>query len=399
MAGQVMRLKVDAGYFDMGNPGDNMLLQAVDLDDVPNEAEIYDMLMHNSQEEALYLANYQMSETDHARRALQMSRDTQLKKNRIAQKKFRDRQKAKMEQMQQELMKQKDIINKKSAENEVLKNSISSLQKEHQYFETVSADSDLLDQKYIFQSSASPMPVLSEKTDSHNIYEEPRYSISKTGLFLRRCWSRFAEAIQGLLAEYDVSLCKERRLRATEELRTHLDRGIQLYLRDVLSQRHLLQHFHATANESFGGLATVTKLKWLSAVQSMELQKFQIDQVIALKELFIPQIESKNSEFHARLKDLEFFVRELQRGSSLCLSVDDLDKLNDKTLQVKVCLQEKQECMLQFLVSFFQCDLQPVQMARCITQSYPDYPDVCQIAHVASGIRLQLSKQELQSAL
>jgi len=134
----------------MGNPGDNMLLQAVDLDDVPNEAEIYDMLMHNSQEEALYLANYQMSETDHARRALQMSRDTQLKKNRIAQKKFRDRQKAKMEQMQQELMKQKDIINKKSAENEVLKNSISSLQKEHQYFETVSADSDLLDQKYIF---------------------------------------------------------------------------------------------------------------------------------------------------------------------------------------------------------------------------------------------------------
>jgi hypothetical protein len=386
----------------MEDHADNLLPQAMDLNSVLTEAEIFDMLMHTSEEAAIFVTNDQIGKPDCASTVLQISKDNRLKKNRIAQKKFRDRQKARMEQLQQELTQQKAIINKLAAENAVLKNSIAFVQPGQRNFETLSTESDLLvaSKKDTFQSYASPTRDLIERSKSNEVCEElrPGLAASRTGLFLRNCWSRFAEEIQGLLAEYNTSPSEDTRLRAMERLSAHLKTGIQLYVKDMMSQRHLLQHCHATAYEDDEGLTSGSALKWVSVVQDMGLHKLQMDQIVALKDAFMPRIEDKCSEQHARLKDLQSLVAKLQRDSSLHLSSDDLDSLNDKALQVKASLQEKQECVFEFLLSFFQCDLQPVQMARCIARSYPDYPDVCKIAHVASELRLQLSRQEGESA-
>ena len=386
----------------MGDPADSLLPQTVDLNSVLTEAEIFDMLVHTPEEEAIFFKNDQMGKPDYARTALQISKDNRLKKNRLAQKKFRDRQKARMEQMQQELMQQRIIVNQLAAENAVLKNSIATVLAGQRNFETLSTASDLLvaSKKDTFQSCASPTRDLSEMRNSNDACEEQRSSVaaSRTGLFLRKCWSRFAEEIQVLLAEYDTSPSEDTRLRATERLSVHLNTGIRLYVKDMLLQHLLLQHCHAEAYEDGDGMTSISTLKWVSVVQGMGLHKLQMDQIIALKDAYMPRIEEKSSEQHARLKDLQSLVAKLQRASSLHLAADDLDQLSNKALQVKVSLQGKQECMFELLLSFFQCDLQPVQMARCIALSYPDYPDVCKIAQVASELRLQLSRQEGESA-
>ena len=382
----------------MEDPADDLLPQDMDLNSVLTEAETFDLLMHTAGEAALFLKNHQLDKPDCAMTALQISKDIRLKKNRIAQKKFRDRQKARMEQIRQELTQQKAIINQLEAENAVLKNSIAFVQAGQRDFETLSTESDLLvaSKKDTLQSNESPTRNLSERSKSKDVWEERQsgVTVSRTGLFLRKCWSRFAEEIQGLLAEYDKSQSEDTRFRATERLSAHLNTGIQLYVKDMMSQRQLLQHCHATAYEDGDGLSSVSALKWVSVVQGMGLHKLQMDQIVALKDAYMSRIEDKSSEQHARLKDLQSLVAKLQRASSLHLSADDLDQLSDKALQVKASLQGKQECMFGLLLSFFQCDLQPIQMARCIARSYPDYPDVCKIAQVASELRLQLSRQE-----
>ena len=390
-----------AGRCEMGNLGDELLPQAVDLHEVLNEDEIFDALMFTSDEATNCFPEKQVNGQDCVRRVIEISRDTRLKKNRAAQKRFRNRQKAKFEEMQHEVATQKDTINRLLAENAVLKNSICLLRKEDQDSGTRSAESDWLPpcKHAISPLSASPVADLGDSTKPNDDFGADRQNtpISKTGLFLRKCWSEFAEEIQGLLAEHEGTQCEETRLQATETLRTSLTRGINLFMRDVLSQSHLLQHCNVTAYEGVDGSTPVPKLKWLSVVQGMGLQKVQMDQIVALKDAFLPRIEATSSNERARLQDLQSFVSNLQSASSFILSADDLDKLNDMTLQVKASIKEKHGCVLEFLLSFFQSDLQPVQMARCIASSYPDYPDICQIAHVASEIRSQISKYELET--
>ena len=375
-------------------PGEPFLSGDIELNDFLIQNEIFDVMTQDSNEGKCCASGIQIQagEVEFPKQALQISKDTQLKRNRLAQKKFRDRQKAKIEQMQGELIQQKEMVDKLLAENMVLKKSIASLEKQHQYFETVSTESDLLVANKKDESYASPTPVLGEKSKSNDLFEErwQGMATSKTGLFLRKCWSRFAEEIRCLLAEHDASQSEDNRRRATERLSTHLDEGIKLHLRDVVPQRHLLQHCNATTYKEGDGLMSGTAVKWLSVVQDMGLHRLQMDQIVALKDAFMPRIQAKTSDQRAKLNDLQLSLAKLHKASSLHhLSADDLEELTEKVLLAKTSLQEQQECLFEFLVSFFQCDLQPVQMARCIAQSYPDYPDVCQIAHIVSEIRLQ----------
>lgn len=388
----------------MINPGDIFLPEAVDMNDVLIPHEMFDMVMLSSDKtnDSPSSNRSENNNPDSAGPPLQISKDIQLKRNRLAQKKFRDRQKAKMEQLQQQLSQQKDVISQLSAENEVLKNSIVCLQNKQQDTETVSEESDLVvaQKRDMFESTAAATTTaiatagLSERSKSNDLFEAHNNMLtkSKAGCFLRKCWSRFAEEIRGLLAEYDASQGEEARVRAMKNLKTHMDSGIQLYMKDVLSQRQLLQHCNATSYESVGGSATATELKWLLVVQGMGLQKLQMDQIIALSDAFMPQIESKSSNQRSRSKDLQCFIAKLHSVPPSCISADDLDRLHDKALDLKTILREKQECVFEFLASLFQTVLEPVQMARCIAQSYPDYPDVCRMAHAVSETRSQLCK-------
>ena len=355
--------------------------EPMDLQDVFNQVEMYDILIDNSND--LY-QNECLLERGPSRRVDNLpSRVSRLERNRIAQKKFRERQKVKLEEMNEELTIQKNIVSKLSLENAVLTKSIAFLRKEHQESSTVSTGSDLNQSRQVVRSCPEHISNLGEKDNTSNELQEP---MCNTWFLMKTCWSRFVDNIRGLLAKYEGSTCDK--AKHLENLKNELDRGIQIYVKDVLSKRQLLQHCRGTTYGDIDESMTGSNVKWFSVVQDMHLQKHQMDQIVSLRDTFIPRIEAKTLAQEAKLGDFVCMMSKLQNVPSFHISAEDLDSLNDTSLQVKKSMQEKQECVFEFMGSFFQLDLEPVQMATCIVKAHPEFPDVCRIAQIVSEIRL-----------
>lgn len=323
----------------------------------------------------------------------QNSTSSRQQRNRVAQKKFRDRQKARIHQMEEEIRRQKNTIANLLSENAILRGSCDDKQQETFFIEDQFKMSLIPGKANDLEASSSQNYMMPNRKSYISADAGDGKGLRKpsSSVFLRKCWSNFAQEMQLLVQQYE---------RGTHEVRSHvmtrlkneIKDGVDVYFKGIMTQQRLLQDYCVWSDEWLFQAHPGKGTKWASVVQSMELDIGQIEQISALKNMFAPKIEMNHSLLLRRMKSLQGSLSEMMRSNHISSAA--LDGLDQTILGIKLCLQEKCQNALEYLTIVFISVLNPLQSARCIAMSYPDYPDIYQMSTSIQELQCGLSQGE-----
>lgn len=327
-------------------------------------------------------------------------------KNRRAQKRFRERQKARMQDMNEQLKLISDELSRLNAENSNLMNRnnilekvlclrddhIRFLQDEQRVFDLGNhyhKSAALLQEPVDINSLDSSDEEVATEEDLAAKLSDPAMLKSMTGASVVAYWRKLVRELGVLLVNYDNMPANdsEGRQDAIAKLSAALDQGGQVCMQTAVLHPTNLQFLIAsTLDGGRSGVSADDKSFWTSVVDSMQLDNEQECQIVALKDIFITRIEKIMA---ARQKSLEKLrsVAARDRLDALQSVISETLKVKDATQELKSNMQEEHLCAVEFLGTIFKTILTPLQKARCIVQSYPFYPDVYQIASIVAEVQ------------
>ncbi|KAI7844440.1 hypothetical protein COHA_001987 [Chlorella ohadii] len=333
-------------------------------------------------------------------------------KNRRAQKRFRERQKAKMKDMGEQLEDMSSELSKLRVENNSLKNRNTILEKvlalrdEHirmlQDEQQVGGPGGLA----VFDLGNHYLQSSSQKLLTGGAAGAGALTLGTTAGPLT---TMEIKAVKGMPSEAVIGRWKEtvrelgnilvqiegcpdtndaRHQAAMQALCQVLDSAGQLCMHTaVLHPTNMQKLIAATLDDGRSGVTPEDRTRWAAVTQSLQLSNDQRAQIISLRAIFLRRMTKVMEERRDILAKLQM-VNIPDRMMALQSVISETLKVNECTAELKANLQEEHLAGMEFIGTVFKTILSPLQKARAIVQSYPFYPDVYQIATV-----LALEKQ------
>lgn len=332
-------------------------------------------------------------------------------KNRRAQKRFRERQKAKMSDMTQQLDVMTNDLARLRMENNALKNRNSILEKvlalRDEHIRVLQDEQHVFDlgshflqqqaigggthQKLIGGGDGSANAITSGNlalalTDINAVKTMPAEAIINH-------WKDLVRELGNLLV--DVEGCPNaedpRHKSAMDSLCRALDNaGEVCMLTGVLHPTNMQRLIAATLDEGRSGIKPDDKARWASVTRSLQLNEEQKRQMVALRHIFVRRMSKVMEERRQILIKLQA-VAIPDRMVALQSVISETLKVNEATVALKANLQEEHLCGMEFLGTVFKTIFSPLQKARAIVQSYPFYPDVFEISSAVATERGELA--------
>lgn len=328
--------------------------------------------------------------------ALPKTSNPTREKNKRAQKRFRERRKAKLQEMKEQLELITEEMSRLTAENSDLMNRSRILEQvlcfrdEHVRF--------LQDEQRVFDSTTLCLQgTVDDPSDEHSATVEelaaklcdPALVTSKAGSLLVAYWKMFVRELSLLLATYDIALVyndSKGKEEALTKIAAAVDKGVQVCMQTAILHPTSLQVLiTATLDNGKRDVSADDTRFWTAVVDRMKLTQEQEGQIVSLKEIFLSRMEKIESTRQRSLGKLHLVgASKTDRRETLQSVVSETIEVKQATQEVKHSLFEEHMCAVEFLGTILKNILSPLQKARCIVESYPFYPDAYHIASVLS---------------
>lgn len=195
-------------------------------------------------------------------------------------------------------------------------------------------------------------------------------------------WREFVGDLGNLLIEFDEegdSNVKENILIKISEELAESERVLrQIALLNPTNFQLLVQ---ATLDGGKSATTADDKGFWTLVIANMQLTENQRDQIIAMKNVFITRMKKIMAHRQGIFGKLRLFPPKDGLGAARSVIHETL-RVKQATLELKDNMQDEHLCTVVFFGSIIETVLSPLQKARCIVQSYPFFPDVYQIASI-----------------
>lgn len=319
-------------------------------------------------------------------------------KNRRAQKRFRERQKARMKDMTESLDDMGDELSKLRLENGTLKHRnnilekvlslrdehIRVLQDEQQVFDLGSHFTQSNSLRLTAVSAGSTMSPSGARAVSAADARAVR-SLPAEGVISR--WKETVRELGNVLVQ--VESCPDeqdtRHQQAMAELSKILDAASQLCMHTaVLHPTNMQRLIATTLDEGRSRVDAEDRSRWEAIASALALSEEQVSQLQALRLIFLRRMAKVSQERSSIVSRLHM-VTIPDRMMALQSVIAETLKVNECTSRLKSNLQEEHLAGMEFLGTAFKTVLSPLQKARAIVQSYPFYPDIYQIATALAG--------------
>lgn len=324
-------------------------------------------------------------------------------KDRRAQKRFRERQKAKMKDMTEQLDEINAELDKLKVENDSLRNrnsileKVLSLRNDHirmlqddqhvfdlgrQYYD----NSILLKDEKMIAGDASDAR---DDCDWSMVSSDPSAIKSMSPAKMVSFWKAIVRDLGNILVKYDnlPESDTETKQKTMEQLCETLDVGGQICMQTAVLHPTNMQYLIAsTLDGGASGTSPSDRSFWASVVASMHLTDEQESQVVALRDIFVSRMGSILGAREGILKNLRS-VAVPDRLVALQSVISETLRVNEATQALKSNLQEEHLCGMEFIGTVFKTIFTPLQKARAIVQAYPFYPDVYQISSIIAEKR------------
>lgn len=274
-------------------------------------------------------------------------------KNRLAQKRFRDRKRAKEKNMKDQL----NLINEQLA-------------RLHEQNRVLVSKSNFMGRVLSQRGKNSKISIPTMEMLEGNPDDD-----------VLVYWRRMVQELEALLSDYDSQPADDISARESAicKLSAAMDEGGKISMQKIIfhpTNLHIL--LTSTLDEGNCGISADDKTFWASIVNRMQLDHEQKHQIVALKQIFetrMAQIKSHRQKYVEKLRSVT--AREGWQHV-----IFETIKVTEATREIKSSMQEHRMCVVELLGTFFKDILMPLQTARCIAESYPFYPDVYQLAAI-----------------
>lgn len=311
-------------------------------------------------------------------------------KNRRAQKRFRERQKASINSMQDQIMymsqemdrlkkENKDLVGKNALMDKMLRlsnDSILSLQ-ESRMNSNVSA----------YRECAELLELLKGRRIQEVMGEldESEMSAVSDGKGLIWFWKKLVKDASVLLIQYDCiptsdESKREAIIKAIKDLLDSAGRTCMHVAVYNTANFEILMSFvfdngvEGTENE---------KQHWLSVIKLLNLSEYQRYQFSALYGIYKEKMDKLLQTSSQKLSALENLAPEDEKSCLNKMAKKTLG-VNEAAKELQLQMYEEYLCRVEFWAVVFKTVLTDLQKARFIVESYPFFPDVPQVANLIS---------------
>lgn len=324
-------------------------------------------------------------------------------KNRRAQKRFRERQKAKMKDMTEQLNEINEELDKLKVENDSLRNRNSILEKvlslRNDHIRMLQDDQHVFDLgKQYYDSSIllkDEKMIAGEAVDARDDFDwsivstDPAAIKNMSPAKIVSFWKAIVRDLGNILVKHDnlPDSDSEMKQKIMDQLCETLDVGGQICMQTAVLHPTNMQYLIAsTLDGGASGTSSTDKTFWMSVVASMHLSDEQESQIVALRDIFVSRMGSILAAREGILKNLRS-VAVPDRLVALQSVIAETLRVNEATQALKSNLQEEHLCGMEFIGTVFKTIFTPLQKARAIVQAYPFYPDVYQISSIIAEKR------------
>eukprot|EP00210_Caulerpa_lentillifera_P008811 g8407.t1 len=318
-------------------------------------------------------------------------------KNRRAQKKFREKQKAKMLGLSEEVELLRKRVQDLSVENKDLENSnmllgkvvkmrdrqMSTLKHKHESLMNPKEPSSWGSQKVITSGDEVLSMERSSIVDEHLTANFPLSKFADVNNdVMKEVWKKYVDRLSELLIDND--LCPnnpgimEQIHISVGELGEICMKYATLYpsgMCNLVSNVELLPQMRYRSDEAH--------LFWKNVLNSLDLTLQQERQILTLRTRFVSHLESIWKERTQLSGQLQSCVDEKTEAfGSNSMSCKLGKTVREAIENLKDTIFTDGQHHTDFIASFFQLVLKDIQTARVFVQSYPYYPDVLMLANL-----------------
>lgn len=323
---------------------------------------------------------------------------TAQEKNRKAQKRFRDRQKARIEQRNQQLKFASEELAQLKAENIALMKRFNILEKvlclkDEQIRSLLNQQpAAKLDSQYQENARSLQEPLYIsiiediKDVDIAGKLMDPEVLKSISGASLLTYWKNFVGKLGVLLLRCDeiMSDKPQEKENATAKISSVLCQGEQLWSQTaLLNPTNFQLLIQARLDGGSSGTSVDDKTFWTSVVTSMQLNHKQECQIVALKDIFTARMKKIMAARQSILGKMRLLPA-MDHPDVAQSVISETRRVDQATRELYSNMQDEHVCTVVFLGSIFKTVLSPLQKARCIVQSYPFHPDMLQVASIIS---------------
>ena len=320
-------------------------------------------------------------------------------KNRRAQKRLRERNKAKMKLKTERLKSANEELSKLTSENTTLITRYNTLEKVlclkdeqiHSLLNQLPVTA--MDSQYQGNARSSQVPLYSKCTTEDLNDEDiagkpidPEGLKSTSGASVLASWKKFVGKLGVLLMHGDEipSDTSQETEKVTDKVLSALCQGDQVWSQTaLLNPTNFQLLIQARLDGGSSGISVDDKTFWTSVVASMQLNHKQECQIIALKDIFTERMKKIMAARQRIMGEMQL-VPATDRPSVAQPVVSETRRINEATQELHSNMQAEHVCTVVFAGSIFKTVLSQLQKARCIVQSYPFHPDMLQIASIIS---------------
>ena len=159
-----------------------------------------------------------------------------------------------------------------------------------------------------------------------------------------------------------------------------LDRAGELcWVSALFNPNNIHSLLAVTLDDGISGSRAEDKSRWAAIANNLQLSPEQKNELVALRGIFISEIDKVKAERRQILKRFQDITVHEEFVSTQS-EVKETMKASAASQALKSNVQQEHECHTQLIATVFKSIFNPMQMARVIVESYPFYPDMYAIA-------------------
>lgn len=319
-------------------------------------------------------------------------------KNRRAQKRFRERQKANISSMQEQMVymreevdrlrkENKDLVGKNALMDKMLRlsnDSILSLQ-----------EGQIQTKAKRFKECAQLLETLQQERiqDVMGGLDESDTSYLLDGKGLIWYWKKLVKDASVLLIQYDciISSDESKKEEIVKVMKTLLDKAGRVCMyAAVYNTPNFEILMSAVFDNGMAGEKNENE-HWLSVITHLDLNEYQMYQFSALYGIYKERMGTLTRACSQKLAALQNLGPDGGDKRHLNHMVKKVIRVNEAGKELQLQMYEEYLCRVEFWAAVFKTILTDVQKARFIVESYPFFPDVPQVANL---VATSLKKKE-----
>jgi len=297
-------------------------------------------------------------------------------KNRMAQRRFRERQKSKVQGLHKEISDLKTTVDNLQLENGSLQSQNGILQKvlamRDEQIRVMQESSKILDTSPDADGEGLMVPrttlTLSELHKGTEMRITADMLKKMTPEEVIKIWQDYVTEISSVLVDANVSSEAEARI---EKLINEVCMLCMRFsvLNPVSCKIWTTRQYHLSETEELK--------RWQSVMTTLDMNKAQKQEIIALRKMLLQKLQQLVEE----RRQLNMTIQTTLPSSTVGHRIDlEYLKANQAVVRLKEILRSEHNAMLDFVGTIVKKVLKPIQVARLMVQAYPSKPDVLAVA-------------------